>query len=137
MQDDVQVLLACSPGTCLIRQTVSMAAVREETPQGKPFEYKYSISPAPVFVKPGLCCASETEVTLPGHKCSKSRESGKSSVPLCTQFSPGLKRSCMMVRDNTPGTLRVKESCYSFATSLTPTLIMRDCATPINQLWDP
>ncbi|KAF2988278.1 hypothetical protein EK904_001932 [Melospiza melodia maxima] len=58
VQDDVQVqLLACSPGTCLIRQTVSVAAAREETPQGKPFEYKYSISPVPVFVKPGLCCA--------------------------------------------------------------------------------
>lgn len=32
-------------------------AVREETPQGKTLEYKYSIPPAPVFVKLGLCRA--------------------------------------------------------------------------------
>lgn len=77
---------------------------------------------------------SETEVTLPGHKCSKSRESDKSSVPLCTQFSPDLKKSCMMVHNNIPATVGVKES---FATSLTHRLIMRDCATRVNQLWDP
>lgn len=39
----------------------------------------------------------ETEVILPGHRCSESRESDKSSVHLCTDFNPDLKRSCMIV----------------------------------------
>lgn len=68
MQDDVthgsvQFMAACLLPRYLFEKTDCQhgSAVKEETPQGKTLEYKYSISrphhAAPVFVKPGLCCA--------------------------------------------------------------------------------
>lgn len=96
-------LLACSPGTCLIKQAVSMAVLLEKKQlRAKPL----NINTAPPFwyFSNQFCgVLFATEVTLPGHRCSKSRESAKPSARSCTQFGPDLK-SCVMVR-GAPATL--------------------------------
>lgn len=98
-------LLACSLGTCLIRQTVSMAVLSEKKHlRAKPLNINTAFPPPRCLSNQVCAVLSETEVTLPGHKCSKSREGDKPSVHLCTQFNPDLKRSYMMVR-GAPATL--------------------------------
>lgn len=110
-------LLACSPSTCLIRQTVSMAVLSEKKHlRAKPLDVNTAFPPPRYLSKQVCAVLFETEVTLPGHKCSKSRESDKPSVHLCTQFNTDLKRSCMIVC----GTLATLTESKKSAVVLTP-----------------
>lgn len=99
----VQFMAACLLPRYLFEKTDCQrgSAVREETPQGKTLEYKYRIPllpPPPQYLSNQVFAVLfETEVTLPGHKCSKSRERDKPSVHLSTQFNYDLKKSFMMV----------------------------------------
>lgn len=124
MQDDVihgsvQLTAACLLPRYLFGKADCQhgSAVREEHLRAKTLNINL-----PQYLSNQVCAVLfETEVTLPGHKCSKYRENYKPSVHLCTQFNSDFKRSCMTVR-SAPATLTESKKA---AVVLSPQLIRK------------
>lgn len=103
MQDDVihgsvQLTAACLLTRYLFGKSDCQhgSAVKEHL-RTKTLNINTALSPPQYLLNQVYAVLFETEVTLPGHRCSKYRENNKPSVHLCTQFNSDFKTSCMMV----------------------------------------